>query len=333
MLSTTSTEEPSPALITSYIKKAWSLDALFRTYCIHKGRFNHIHLSACWSALGKLSASNAAALQRHASAFESLVQHTTQAVETSAQIRARELANIAHGVAKSGRACSMDVLMQALAVSIRQRVSEANAQELANTAWAFAKAGQLDAQLSGALARAAERRIDEFKAQEISNMAWAYATAGCSDALLFEALARAVEQHLESFSAQGIANTAWAFAKAGHVNSHLFSAMAKVAQRTAHAFNATDLAHTVWVRTQDQSGPLASRFPRLVLPRLHLRPLIIPGVCQVGAVRRGAVHGTSQVDRAASRQVERARPRECRVGVCQGWSFGRQHVRCVEEVN
>tara|TARA_B110001452_G_C15204395_1_gene417807 strand:+ start:56 stop:880 length:825 start_codon:yes stop_codon:yes gene_type:complete len=255
---------PSPALLTSYIKKAWTLEALFRTYCTHKGRFNHIHLSACWSALGKLATGNAAALQqRHASALESLVQHTTQAVATSAQIRARELANIAHGAAKSGRACSMDALMQALAASITQRVSEANAQELANTAWAFAKAGQLDAQLSEALARAAERRIDEFKAQEISNIAWAYATAGCSDALLFKALARAAEQHLESFSAQGIANTAWAFAKAGHVDSQLFSAMAKVAQRTAYAFNATDLAHTLWVCPQGQRGPSWKPSPSL----------------------------------------------------------------------
>ena len=39
------------------------------------------------------------------------------------------------------------------------------AQELANTAWAFAATGQRDAPLFAALARAAERRLSEFSAQ------------------------------------------------------------------------------------------------------------------------------------------------------------------------
>ena len=53
-----------------------------------------------------------------------------------------------------------------------------NAQDLANTAWAFATAGQSDAALLTALARAAERRMGHFEAQELVNTAWAFATVG-----------------------------------------------------------------------------------------------------------------------------------------------------------
>ena len=52
------------------------------------------------------------------------------------------------------------------------------AQGLANTAWAFATAGQLDAQLFMALARMAERRVGEFNAQNLANTAWAFAMVG-----------------------------------------------------------------------------------------------------------------------------------------------------------
>ena len=48
---------------------------------------------------------------------------------------ARELANVAHGVARSGRGQSMSKLMDRLARSIEGCLGECNAQELANTAW------------------------------------------------------------------------------------------------------------------------------------------------------------------------------------------------------
>ena len=42
-------------------------------------------------------------------------------------------------------------------------------QNFANTAWAFATAGQLDATLFNSLARVAERCIGDFKAQGLAN--------------------------------------------------------------------------------------------------------------------------------------------------------------------
>ena len=67
-----------------------------------------------------------------------------------------------------------------------------NVQALANTAWAFATAGQNDALLFAALTTATERRMDDFKVQELANTAWAFAKAGQEGALLFAALATAV---------------------------------------------------------------------------------------------------------------------------------------------
>ena len=50
-------------------------------------------------------------------------------------------------------------------------------------------------------ARAAEQRLGGFNAQELVNTAWAFATAGQLDDALFEALARAAEPRLGEFNA------------------------------------------------------------------------------------------------------------------------------------
>ena len=65
------------------------------------------------------------------------------------------------------------------------------------------------------LAREAERRMHEFNAQDLANTAWAFGTLGQLDALLFAALARVAERHMHEFNAQNLANTVWAFATLG----------------------------------------------------------------------------------------------------------------------
>lgn len=52
-----------------------------------------------------------------------------------------------------------------------------NPQALANTAWAFAKACQLDDLSLSALAKASERRMCDFGPQNLANTAWAFAYA------------------------------------------------------------------------------------------------------------------------------------------------------------
>ena len=87
---------------------------------------------------------------------------------------------------------------------------EINARALAHLAYggALSSMGVSLVVLFAALARAAERRLGEFNAQELANTAWAFATADQPDALLFAALARAMERHLGEWDGQGLANIA-----------------------------------------------------------------------------------------------------------------------------
>ena len=65
------------------------------------------------------------------------------------------------------------------------------------------------------LARAAERRIGDFNAEDLANTAWAFAAAGFPNAESFEVLAMAAERHDGDFTAQRLAITARAFAFMG----------------------------------------------------------------------------------------------------------------------
>ena len=77
-------------------------------------------------------------------------------------------------------------------------------RELANTAYGAVCGGtaKVQSELLGALAGAKERRLGGFSAQQLANTAWAFATASQRDALLFQALARTADLRLASFSVQ-----------------------------------------------------------------------------------------------------------------------------------
>ena len=70
-------------------------------------------------------------------------------------------------------------------------------------------------QLFAALARVAERRVGDFKPQALANTAWAFATVGQLDAHLFTALARAAERHMGNFKPHNLANTEAGGARGG----------------------------------------------------------------------------------------------------------------------
>ena len=234
---------PSPALLTANLKNSRNFEELFRTVRAHVSLFNHIHLSACWSMTGNLAAGNATWFQEHALVLQSLVQYTQTVVATSADVRARELANIAHGAAKSGRGGSMPGLFTALAGALENRWQDCCSQELANAAWAFAKA-QAPPGVFAKLGRAAQLRLDSFKEQELSSLVWAFATAGHQDRELFVALAAVVERRVGGFSVQGLSNVCWAFSKLGHHHPPLFRSMAAMTLQRLAEYNATDIAQT-----------------------------------------------------------------------------------------
>ena len=69
---------------------------------------------------------------------------------------------MAYGAAFCGRRRLLSLLFAVLASAAERRLSEFNALEVANTAWAFATVNHEDEKLFAALARAAERRLSKF---------------------------------------------------------------------------------------------------------------------------------------------------------------------------
>jgi 2-polyprenyl-6-methoxyphenol hydroxylase-like FAD-dependent oxidoreductase len=259
---------PPQNQLTATIRRSRTLAELFGTFGAQQGCMDAIHISACWSTLGRLGAYGAGRQWHveHAAALAALVSRTIAVISPckeggkgegeggspqQAAASARELTGIAHGVAKSGQGRSMRPLLAALAAAMARPgvVAGASAREIATVALAFAKAGHADARLFAALAAAAEGHLlqDRFNAQELSNLAAAFASGGTSgggegSGGLFQALARVVERRLGEFNSQGLSNTASAFAKAGHRDAPLFRAMAAMARAHLEAgkFNAQD---------------------------------------------------------------------------------------------
>ena len=76
-------------------------------------------------------------------------------------------------------------------------MDDLNLQNFANTAWAFATAGQKDASLFVALATAAERRMDDFNPQNLVNTAWGSLTVGIQTPDSMKKLGAATPQVIE----------------------------------------------------------------------------------------------------------------------------------------
>ena len=102
-----------PAILTHLIKEADTIEALFRTYSAHENHLDYVHLSACWTSLGRLAreALGRSWLQKNVESLEPLVQHTARAAKAG-DINARGLANIVYGAARSGREKQLATLFE-----------------------------------------------------------------------------------------------------------------------------------------------------------------------------------------------------------------------------
>ena len=120
-----------------------------------------------------------------------------------------------------------------------------NAQDLANTVWAFATAGHVSPALCDAVEKeAVHGGLREFTPQALANTVWAFAKAEQPAQALFAAVAKAVvakaaeDPRLGEFKPQNLANTAWAFAMADESDKLLFAAFARAAERSVGEFDA-----------------------------------------------------------------------------------------------
>ena len=82
------------AQLNAHISRARDADELLALFAAHSARIDHIHAANLWNKLGKQRIE-----RRHEGRLEQLVQRTLDLVSSC---RARELANVSHGVAKCG---------------------------------------------------------------------------------------------------------------------------------------------------------------------------------------------------------------------------------------
>ena len=206
----------------------------------HCDELNHIHVANLWNKLGK---QHDIKDTRHHSQLLRLTRRTTEIIESC---KARELANIANGVARCrlGESAA-DALYAAVAeAAVSSGLSGFNPQNLANTAWAFATAGVRADALYAAVAEAAvSNGLRGFNPQELSNTAWAFATAGVRADMLYAAVAEAaVSSGFRGFKPQNLANTAWAFATACVFHPSLFATTTSLCQQGHSTLDEAELA-------------------------------------------------------------------------------------------
>ncbi|XXQ37185.1 RAP domain-containing protein [Plasmodiophora brassicae] len=155
-------------------------------------------------------------------------------------------------------------LFNALANRALSIMTEFKAHGVASTAWAFATLSIENRDLFSALADRALATMRHFRAQGVANTAWAFATMSIENRALFNALADRALATMRHLSAQGVANTAWAFATLSIENRALFSALAGRTLSIVTEFNPQDVANTAWAFSVVRFHPDDSVFEAIV---------------------------------------------------------------------
>ena len=155
-------------MLSGRISRAGSTRELLRLAAAHSASLDHIHAANLWNKLRK---QGDASESSHREEMRRLLRRT---VELVGSCGARELSNVAHGLAKCrlvGLGGETGALFAAVAEAAVPRLREFNAQNLANTAWAFATAGHASPALLDAIAAEAAPRVRDFNPQNLSNTA------------------------------------------------------------------------------------------------------------------------------------------------------------------
>jgi len=254
--------------LTGQISQAGSTRELLRLSATHSARFGPIHVATLWNKLGKQSDASGPS---HREELRRLLRRT---VELTGSCGARQLSNVAHGVAK----CSLvelsletSALLTTVAEAAVPKLREFTPQGLANTVWAFATAGHAAPELLDAIAAAAVPQLREFTPQHLANTVWAFATAGHAAPELLDAIAAAAVSQLREFTPQHLANTAWAFVVADHLAPALFDSHDFVQLCAAqHGFTPEGLSQLhQWQLWREERGAAWPALPPELAHRCH----------------------------------------------------------------
>uniref|UniRef100_A0A7S4QFG5 RNA-editing substrate-binding complex 6 protein domain-containing protein n=1 Tax=Alexandrium monilatum TaxID=311494 RepID=A0A7S4QFG5_9DINO len=125
-------------------------------------------------------------------------------------------------------------------------MSEFNAQNLANTAWACSTLAMPDEPLLAAIASAAMAKINHFIPLELANLAWSFATLGVGNTPFLEAIASAASASLPQFRPCSLAILAWSFARLSWLPGPLMNSISAASRRNITAYGPQELANTAW---------------------------------------------------------------------------------------
>ena len=221
------------------------------------GQFNHINYATSVSALQnvcrRLRDSREQQAIRRDPRLHGLLGDITSRLEHSPQwFGVQAMANIVHGAAQLGVLKTMPRLCAAIDKDAERIVEQGTPQNIANTAWAFAKSGYRPDALLAAIEKEAGWLVNhpDAKPQHIANTAWAVAKLGRNSEPLLAAIekeTRWLVNHPDA-SPQAIAHTVWAFAKLGRNSEPLLAAIEKETRWLVNHPDAKPqhIANTAW---------------------------------------------------------------------------------------
>ena len=98
---------------------------------------------------------------------------------------------------------------------MEQHIADLNAEDLASTAWAFAKAERSDSQLFALLARMAEERARDFNVRNLADTACAFAMAGIQKPKMMQKFGARASVLMEQFDPESLQRFLRAYEEAG----------------------------------------------------------------------------------------------------------------------
>lgn len=184
-------------------------------------------------------------------AHKSLFQRVAQAsLSILNQFNPQNLSNLCWAFSKTNQA-QMNLFSEVASESLKY-ISCPNAcpQNISNTLWSFSTAEIYDRPLFEASAKMMVDHIEDFNAQELANSASAFAFFGEVDHALFKTIGNEAIVKLATFTPQNLANLLHAFASSSVSHPRLFDSISREAalrlDTGSSSFNPQELANLVW---------------------------------------------------------------------------------------
>ncbi|KAL0032386.1 hypothetical protein WJX79_008625 [Trebouxia sp. C0005] len=173
-----------------------------------------------------------------------------------------------------------DAFLNSLGAEAGKKVTDFNAQNHANTVWAFATLGHNPGDhVLRVMARDAEgkvmaaealRKLETFTPQALSNTVWGFSKLEVVHERLLDAVAAIALRKLQAFNGQNIANTVWAYANLGYDPGALMDAVAQCSEYRMQEFSPQNISNILWAYAK-----LGKLHPELMeAAALHSRALM-----------------------------------------------------------